>query len=140
MKVRTAFLCVCMAFILACGSDDSGDSDNNGSPPLISNFEGTPDSAQAGSGDVTVTGTFDFVDADGDVALLRISWRICGEGDWQIVDMPIADVYGTTAGSIGYEIIVGTDCPPGVYPARVSVFDAAGNQSNVLTASLTLTP
>ena len=122
--------------LLSCGEDD----ENKGTAPTIFNLDYAPQSANVGDGGgaVDVNAVMDFHDPDGNVTKLRLSGRNCGAGDWQHLDAAIAGIEGITDGEIFGTAVIGTNCPPGVYYARISVFDSRGNQSNILEADFEL--
>ena len=125
-----------ISLMMSCGEDD----EKKGTAPTIFNLDYAPQSAQCGEGGgaVDVNAVMDFHDPDGDVTINRLSGRHCGAGDWQHLDVAIVGAEGITDGQIFATAVVGTDCPPGVYYARISVFDSRGNQSNILEADFEL--
>jgi len=90
---------------------------------------------------VTITGTMDFIDSDGDLDFLRLRYRPCGTGDWQNFDIDLPALSGVTSGTIPFTFVVDTvSCGPVSNTAQVSVFDAQGHQSNILNAPFELLP
>lgn len=124
-----------LSFITGCGSD-------GGSPPTISNISYSPTTALigGGGGSLTMVATVDFVDPDGDLFYVHVSDKDCGQGSWEYLDSILSGVTGVTSGTIQFLALVSTNCPPGTYTVKVSVFDRQGHESNELHAPITLTP
>ena len=127
--------------LLLSHSPGCGDDEKVGEAPSISNLFFAPASAVVfpRSGDLDVTVSMDYVDPDGDIAFVRLSFRVCGEGEVQHEDIPPGGITGNQAGAIWISTRVPTDCPAGTYLYEFSVFDQQGHQSNTLEATLALT-
>jgi len=112
-----------------------------GVAPSISNLFFGPASAfvlQRG-GDLGVTVSMDYADPDGDIAFVRMRFRVCGEGEVQHEDIAPGGITGHQAGEIWISAQVPIDCRPGTYLYAFSVFAQKGHQSNSLEATFTLT-
>jgi len=135
--------------ILAIGSSLSylvlpgcGDDEGEGAAPRISNLFIGPASAvvlQRG-GELGVTVSMDYTDPDGDIAFVRVSFRVCGKGSMRQEDIAPMGITGDQAGEIWISAQVPTACRPGTYMYTFSVLDQKGHQSNRLVAPFTLTP
>jgi hypothetical protein len=125
---RVALVLLC-ALLVACGSSGSGGGVD--STPTISNLRYSPRSVVQGSGggSATVTGTFDFRDAGGDLTTLHL--RLSSGSD---VRGAIPGAAGVTSGTLQAQFAVST-ATLGHYTFEVWVSDAAGNGSNVLAGS-----
>jgi hypothetical protein len=128
----------CLLLLLSAGC---GDDEEEGVAPGISNLFFAPASAVVfpRSGELGVTVSMDYVDPDGDIAFVRMSFRVCGEGEVRHEDIPPGGITGNQAGEIWISTRVPTDCPAGAYLFEFSVFDQKGHQSNTLEATLALT-
>jgi len=136
-----------MAILLVIGCGGGSDNDSHtpsgpGTAPGISNLQYSPASVNQGEGGgaVSLDGAFDFIDPDGDVDFCRFSGRRCGTGPVQHNDFDIPGVDGLTIGTVWFVSYIDTTCPPGSYQGIISVFDKQGNQSNELSATLTINP
>lgn len=118
-----------LLLLIACGGG-GGDDGNGGNIPGISNLQYSPKSASLneGGGAVTVTGTIDFVDLDGDVVSLTIS------GSSTTTVLPVSNLGGITAGSIAIVAVVETTSA-GDFPFSISITDSKGSVSNTLIGS-----
>lgn len=122
-------------------STGCGDDEGEGVAPSISNLFFGPASAfvTAQGGELGVTVSMDYADPDGDIAFVRMSFRVCGEGEVQHEAIAPGGITGNQAGEIWISARVPADCPAGTYLYEFSVFDQKGHQSNTLEATLTLT-
>ena len=130
--------CALIAFVLVCGCGS-----DEGSPPMISDIQYSPTWALIGwgGGTLSILGTIDFVDPDGDVSYAHVSDRECGSGPVQNLDIRLASgVAGRTSGTVVFVALVATNCPAGSYAAGVSVVDAQGHESNGLSVPFDLVP
>ena len=128
--------CLFLSLSPGCG-DDAGE----GVAPSISNPFFGPAAAFVfpRGGELGITVSMDYVDPDGDIAFVRMRFRVCGEGEVQHVDIAPGGITGNQAGEIWITARVPADCPAGTYLYEFSVFDQEGHQSNSLEATLTLT-
>ena len=121
-------------------SPGCGDDEGEGVAPGISNLFFGPASGfvlrQGGLLGVTVS--MDYADPDGDIAFVRMRFRVCGEGEVQHVDIAPGGITGNQAGTIWISTGIPTDCPVGTYLYEFSVFDQKGHRSNSLEAPFTL--
>jgi len=110
--------------------------------PVISNLSYSPTSVVqgAGGGVVTVTGTLDFTDPDGDVISERGCVDTCPTGGPRICQINrISGAMGLTSGVIKLSVPVQTTGTPGVYGGDFTVIDSKGLESNTLQVSFTIT-
>lgn len=128
--------CLFLSLSPGCGGDEG-----EGEAPGISNLFFGPASAFVfpRGGELGVTVSMDYVDPDGDIAFVRMSFRFCGAGEVQHEDIAPGGITGNQAGAIWISARVPTDCRPGTYLYEFSVFDGKGHQSNSLEATFTLT-
>ncbi len=122
---------LCLLVLIGCSNGSSPTSPSNA--PAISNLNYSPRTATVGQGGgaVTVTGTIDFIDLDGDVTTLILS-TTGGE-----ISGPIQGISGMTNGTIAITAIVSTTTA-GNYSFQVWVVDSRGNASNKLTGTFTV--
>ncbi len=128
-KVMILIMLLCSTLFISCGTGD---------PPSISGLQYSPSSATAGSGLMSVSGSFYFTDPDGDLAYGKFSYSSCGVGPLQDMQVPIAGVEGAESGLVGFLLFGDTSCPAGQYNILVSAIDEEGNESNTLVATFTL--
>lgn len=122
---RLAFL---GALATACGGDDESTPPLHA--PIISNLSYSPATAtQQAGGTTMINGTFDFSDAGGDVAAMRITSS--GGID---TTAPTPQLAGATDGTAIGQIVVSTD-QVGKYTFEVWVVDSRGSNSNRLTGT-----
>jgi len=119
--------------LIACGSDDE-----SGSAPTVSNLQYSPTSAQSFTGQVTVSGSFDFTDPDGDPAFYRVSLKPCGWDDPIHFDFDHVGTTGSHSGTIHFSNLTDTECEPGDYDKTIRMCDQKGNWSNAITLVFTL--
>ena len=127
-----------LGLALACGgsSGTSGGGDlDNGTAPIISNLQYAPTSAvlNQGGGTVTLAGTFDFSDPDGDVTTLRLA---TATGN---LDTPIQGAAGVKSATLNGAFAVSTT-QLGHFTFQVSLLDGKGHQSNSLPGFFDVTP
>ena len=116
-------------FLAACGGGGGGGGEQS-IAPVISNLQYSPQSVEAGSGSVNVTGRIDFK-TDIDIATLMLSDSRGGEYSVQI-----SGSAGIKSGYINVpENSLLTD-PAGLYIFNVWLIDASGKNSNKLTGTI----
>ena len=126
---RIASLFLLAVVVAACGGGDSAPPPA-AHQPTISNLRYSPaTAAQAPGGTATINGTFDFSDAGGDVAAVRITSS--GGVD---VSTPTPQLAGIAAGTVMGQVVVSVD-QPGKYSFEFWVTDSAGMTSNRLTGT-----
>jgi hypothetical protein len=116
-----------MTMLAAC-------TDDPGTAPTISNLTFDPETVIAGQ-QVTVTGTFTFDDADGDLAQLGVDVTMPDQTNQRL---PMTDVRGvgeTTRGTLGFQM---TLVPPAVgdYQFELFLTDEEEHESNRLAGVL----
>lgn len=123
-KFLLPLLIFCMIFTLSCNEDDSA----TGTAPEIYNLSISPSSliVDRGGGAATLTGTFDFIDPDGDVA----TWKIRFD-DGTEFETALLDTEGLTSGTITVSFTASTT-DSGTKGFQVWVVDTGGNPSNQL--------
>ncbi len=121
-------------------STGCGDDEGEGVAPSISNlFFGPASGFVSPRGwELGITVSMDYADPDGDIAFVRMSYRVCGEGEVQHEAIAPGGITGRQAGAIWTSAWVPTDCPAGTYLYEFSVFDQKGHESNGLEAPFTL--
>ena len=120
-----------LVLLSACGYQED-------SAPVITGIGyPTPPRYEAGfnGGAVAMTAVVDFEDPDGDVVLLHVRWQDCDMGAVKELDSLEEDLQNIASGSIGFLVMISTNCPAGRYAARVSISDGEGNRSNVVEAT-----
>ncbi len=133
MKRLAAVSVLLAIIILGCGTDQ-------GTAPVIMNMhhEVTYALVGFGNGVLSIIGTVDFVDPDGDIAYMHVAERECGAGPERSLDKRILDMQGRTSGTILFVALVATNCPVGSYAAVLTVVDGQGNESNPLPVAYKL--
>jgi len=122
------------------GSSAAPDQDTTTGIPSISNIQYSPRTAtqNQGGGVVTVTGTIDFVDREGDLATLTIN-VYNAQGVLVATGTPsLQNVSGRTSGIIQIQQDVNTANIVD-YTVDIYVTDTDGNISNKLTATFSVT-
>jgi hypothetical protein len=123
-----AILVFFSVWVTACGGD--GASAPTVHAPTISNLLYSPVTAtQQAGGTATINGSFDFSDAGGDVASMRITSS--GGVDTTALTPQLA---GITSGTAIGQIVVSID-QPGKYTFEIWVTDSVGTNSNRLTGT-----
>lgn len=125
--------------LVACGGGSSGGSGGSSAAataPTISSLSFFPNAAyiDTGGGELTVVGTINYADPDGDIQSLTIVVR---DESGQITDnltSPIEGISGSTSGTIEGELIADTSVA-GTYTVQVYVTDSRGLRSNQLEDS-----
>jgi len=121
----------CMAVMAAC----SGGGNELLQLPVISNLKYSPATGlQAPGGTATITGTFDFTDAGGDIALLRL----VGSGG---VDLSVATpaLSGIRSGTGTGSFVVSVE-QIGKYAFELWAVDSRGSASNRLSGTFEVLP
>lgn len=127
--MRSRWLLLMPLLAAACSDDATTPS---GSAPHIGNLQFSPEFVYVtdfSAGGCPVTGSFDFEDADGDLAILRMTSS--GGLDQST---PIEGAAGLTRGTLVGTLVV-PESPPGEYGIQVWVEDEAGQRSNTLTGT-----
>ncbi|MBI5527170.1 MAG: hypothetical protein HY897_12615 [Deltaproteobacteria bacterium] len=115
------------------GDQDAGQ--GGGSAPVISELTYSPDTGTAGT-QITISGSFMFTDADGDVSKVATGATPPG-GAFQ--EGPVAEIQGAgkTQGQAMF-ILALLPTVAGEYTFEVWLIDAAGNASNRLSGTVTV--
>ncbi len=122
-----------LGLILACGGGggtSGGGAGGNGTAPSISNLQYAPNTAvlNQGGGTITINGTFNFSDPDGDVTTLRLTTTAGSQ------DTPIQGASGITSATLNGAFSVSTT-QLGHFTFQVSLLDSKSHQSNSLSGS-----
>lgn len=115
--------------LLGCGGGGGG----GGSAPFLSALTCTPDSAyvEDGGGLLSVAGTIDFSDPDGDLWYLTLTIRDSSGAVVDVADYDVSAAAGITVGQIQGEFMIWTDTADD-YRIQIYVTDAGGRRSNTL--------
>ena len=126
-----------VSFLIGCGG---GGGDGGGHPPAISNLQLSPTSVMVGTGGgtVNVTGSCDFTDSGGDLARVVLTTYDNNNNQVGSITMP-ASLPGVTAATL-YGIITIDTSVPGVFTFNILAYDSAGNTSNPLVGTFSVTP
>ena len=139
----TALLAFTVSF-LGCGEGSSSSPSQN--PPALSNLSYAPNQAAQGSGSGTVTiyGTLDAVDIDGNISTVTFtSYDSLGNIIYTATD-PISPLYfSDRAGDASMPVSISAagsmdTTVKGIYTFAICVTDATGLRSNVLTGTLSV--
>ena len=134
-RVSVLFLASTLA---ACGGGGGSATDTPaGTAPTISALSFSPDAAYVDTvtGELTVVGTLDFADPDGDIVSLTIVVR---DESGQVTDdftTPILDIAGSTSGTIQGELVADASVA-GRYTVQVYITDSRDHRSNQLEDTL----
>ena len=133
---RPAWMFVAMLFA-SCGGGGGG---GGGHTPEISNLQFSPTSAivNDGGGTVTISGSFDFTDGGGDLARMVLTTYDDHHNQLESITIPVSSP-GVTAGMLFGTVIIDTSAP-GVFTFTVLLYDSAGNASNSLAGTFSVTP
>jgi hypothetical protein len=126
-----------LAVLLSCGGGGgSSGSTLAGERPSLANLQLSPSSVvqNQGGGTVTLTASFDFQDAGGNLSDLYLS-----DGAGQTLSLPIQGADGITGGTLQLYLYVHTDVI-GRYAFDLWVDDAFGLASNSLTGTFEVQP
>jgi sugar lactone lactonase YvrE len=122
---------------VGCGGGGGGGPQH---APNISNLQYSPHTAiqGQGGGSINVTGTFDFVDAGGDISTFTITIYDSHEGFIASHTTPITGGSGISSGTLGAAVTINTTVI-GNYSFKIYITDSTGSQSNTLTATFGVT-
>lgn len=126
------------AYLAACGGGGGSAADGaEGTAPTISALTFSPGAAyvDTDTGELTVVGTLDYADPDGDIESLTIVVR---DESGQITDdftTPILDIGGSTSGTIQGELVADASVA-GMYTVQVYITDSRNHRSNQLEDTL----
>jgi hypothetical protein len=130
MRFITLLLCLSLALAAGCATDTS--------TPEISDLTATPSTMKVGQ-QATVTGTFHFDDADGDLEQLNGEITMPDGTKQALRNTDVTGIGAMTTGTLSWAMIV---VPPaaGSYKLELWVTDADGHESNRLETTATATP
>lgn len=133
LKTRVAVLFLASTLVACGGGGGSGTDGSTGTAPTISALSFSPDAAYVDTvtGELTVVGTLDYVDPDGDIASLTIVVR---DQSGLIIDdftTPVLDIAGSTSGTIQGELVADASVA-GIYTVQVYISDSRDHRSNQL--------
>ena len=134
-KITLLISIIVISVLTACGGGGGGGGgSSSATAPGISNLQYSPNTATVGQGGgaVTVNGTVDFIDNEGDVSTLIIN-----SSDGTSTTVQISGVDGITAGTIAVVAVVDTSIA-GNFPFTVYIRDKTGLKSNELTGTFTV--
>jgi hypothetical protein len=114
--------------IVAC-SDDAATQVVNGAAPKISNMVLMPDTVKVGQ-QVSLQGTVDFEDADGDLKTLVANLKVGGQSISS--ESAVQNLTGQKSGTaaLGVTLVIPSEGP---VELSATLVDAKGNRSNTLT-------
>jgi hypothetical protein len=144
-KYLFIFTAILLGFLLVSGCLGGGtevgnpESAASDRPPSISNlvYSCTPSTnIETGEEEITLTGSVDFSDDDGNISHLIID--IIDSYGFQIepITKTIEGFYGQISGTV--EFTVNIDAEPGDYIFEIYIMDEANNESNVLTGEFSI--
>lgn len=128
------FCAILIAALTACGGTGGGGADDSGTnAPAIANLRFTPNSAiqNQDRGSVTLTGTVDFIDEDGDI----VSFTVIGISGSSTI--PVQGLTGIQTGAVPIVVSLSTAIS-GSFQFSVYITDSQGNNSNVLIGDFTV--
>lgn len=116
------------------GGSSSGEGQNYNEVPTISNLQLSPSSAvlKQSNGTITVTGTIDFTDSDGDITTLRL--KVSNGTDLTSL---VGGAIGETSGTVEGSFSISTEST-GEYSFEVWLIDSQGNNSNKLSGTFAI--
>jgi len=131
---KIILLCVLLVYGCSSGGDSSPTAPTLGNAPSISSLSYSPKSASVGQGggSITVSGSFDCIDLDGDVTTLKIS------SDGITIDGPIAWDSNLKVDTVVFAVVGADTTIPETSTFQVWVVDSKGNASNKLTGTFTV--
>jgi len=145
INIFLQYLCVSCVILLGLlsiiGSGGGGGGNGNvGNAPEISNLWFSPTSAIVGDGGGTtpVTGTFDFVDNDGNVSTLTLTVFDSNNNMLDRTSDPIQGISGITSGKIQGVYDINTSFA-GDFKFEVYITDTTNLDSNILTGTFVIT-
>lgn len=126
------------ALLAGCGGGGGGGG-NAGNAPVIANLRYAPGFAQlnAGGGTVTVTGSVDFTDPDGDVSSVVIETFDPAGQPLGSTTTPVPGAAGLRSGTVTVSVLAPTTVA-GDFTFQVFVADATGRTSNRLTGTFSV--
>ena len=122
------------------GGGGDGGGDGGGSAPEISNLIYSPTSTTVGSrgGTIPVSGTFDFIDRDGNVSTLTLTIFDSDDNQLDSSTDPIQGISGLTSGTIEGVYDINTSVE-GIYTLEIYITDTTNLSSNILSGIFTVT-
>jgi hypothetical protein len=135
-KIPALFLA---AFLIGCGGGGSGGG-GGGDTPAISNLQLSATSVmeKTGGGTAAVTGRLDFTDSGGNLDHIVVTTYDNNHKQVGSITIP-ASLPGITAGTLIGTLTFDTSVP-GVFTFTIRVYDSAGNASNTLDGTFSITP
>jgi N-acetylneuraminic acid mutarotase len=138
MRLHMTSLFVVMYFglimLAGCGGGGGGSSSNTA--PSISDLSFSPPAMYVnfGGGQADISGTFDFADPDGDLSTATITVLDAGGHTVQTETIDIADVAGSTSGTIQGTVTITTSVL-GDFTVQLYVTDASSLHSNTIVST-----
>jgi hypothetical protein len=122
--------------LVASGGGSGDGDDSSGTAPSISDLVISPEKIYVGDGggQIDVSGTFSFVDPDGDLSATIVNVL---DDVGQVVfseSIVITGAEGLTSGILQGAVTI-TTTTPGNYVVQIHLTDNGGNESNILQAS-----
>jgi N-acetylneuraminic acid mutarotase len=125
-----------LTIVASGGGGGGGGDDNNGNAPVISNFSPELIRYDYNQGNNPYSFAIDFIDQDGDISTMTISFYDSDNNLLETDTGGIDDMSGEKSGTIEVEATPdGTD-PAGTYRIEVYLTDSKNNKSNVLTTPI----
>jgi len=115
-----------------CGSEDAG------APPAIANMTYAPSTIPVGT-PTTITGSLDFDDPDADAREIAMNLVDAAGTRQSVGAVDVAAARGRTSGTLAFALFV-QPLISGAITLEVFLIDDQGNQSNVLTGTLSTDP
>jgi hypothetical protein len=133
-----ALLLICA--LAACGGGGGGGGPPGGTPS-ISNLSYNPTAVYVnfGGGQVTISGSVTFNNANGGIASATIQIADSGGTIVSTTTSPVPGGSGATSGTVSGTVVAGTTAIDN-YTVRVWIADLAGRVSNTLTGSFRVAP
>jgi N-acetylneuraminic acid mutarotase len=131
MGLRFKFIFIVALIILTTSCGGGGSS--TATAPSISNLSYSPSSVYVGEGggQTDIIGTFDFIDPDGNLNSVTIIVLDASGQTLQSETVDIADVAGSTSGTIEGNVTI-TTTTPGIFTVQIYVTDSSGLRSNTI--------
>lgn len=141
MKKLLVVLVVSLFCCMSCGGDDCptcpGSPRPSGSPPVISDLQCNPSSADIGQsgGVLTIGCSVDFIDPDEDFETILekvlFSAQDCGKDPLSDISIDVrSQAAGQQQGTINFGARVQTDCVEGIYRYEISALDSENSEPN----------